>query len=436
MKIYFYAYLIVFLAFAFLSKEATAQNRIDSTVNLDVFTVPNSPAFNLLGISPSVVDRPDTPRDFAISLANTTTSGTLLPKNYAVEFLPVSFFSKNKNLYGKFTNDPAYVSNRKQKLWNTVSQTFIISGGFATDDSVKTVIPGYIKTRSGVGFRFSLVRGKIDRSFTDYKLHIDTVRLKLKILHDENQKMLEQYRNTNSVYLKFDAERAALLKEITDAKNNEALSPAEKTKIFDDVKLKLDLLNAKKTLADDHFKDSIAKNEQSILAAAAQLKKQIEQIKFRRYGWMADVAGGLVLGFRNDDFQNSVVQQYAFWFNGGYSAPKGFDFLGIARFTNAVNVVADSEGNLRNEVSYDLGGKIEFHTNDNKFSINGEVINRISPNTSALRYTFNASYQVGGNQALTFSVGKAFAGTAEYGGNLIASLNYIKAFGSKRSLVP
>jgi len=179
------------------------------------------------------------------------------------------------------------------------------------------------------------------------------------------------------------------------------------------------------------------KEEKSALVdAALALKKQIEQVKFRRYGWMLDFAGGMVLGFRNDDFQNSVVQQYAFWFNGGYACLKGFSFMGVARYSNVLNAISSSQESTMNKAFYDFGGKIEYMTNDHKFALNGEVVDRVSSGVPLLRYTFNASYQVGQNQALTFSVGKAFAGTTQYSGNLIAALNYIKTFGSKRTIVP
>lgn len=436
MKKYTYALLVSLLVVSLSAKIASGQTKIDTTVTLDVLTVPNSPAFNLLEISPGAVDKPTTPNDFAISFANASKNFSVIPKNYAIEFLPISFFPKSKTSYAKFTNDPKYVTNQSQKLWNTISQTFLLSGGFSTDDSVKTSTPDYIKTRAGFGFKFSLARGKIDTAFEDYKKSIDTIRLKLKILHDENDKMWEHYKKTNAGYLKFEGERNDLIQATIDISKNNALSADEKTNKINDIKKQLDTINAKKTVAEDIYKDSISKTEKTILDAAAVLKKQIEQIKFKRYGWLLDFAGGMAIGFRNDDFQNSVVQQYAFWFNGGYSCKKGFSFLGVARYSNAVDAIIDSEGSKKDKAFYDLGGKIEYQTDDNKFSLNGEIVDRISSDTPLLRYTFNASYQVGKNQALTFSVGKAFAGTTQYGGNLIAALNYIKTFGSNRSVVP
>jgi hypothetical protein len=437
MKKYIYAFLITILVIAITNKRVFAQKEIDTTVNLDILTVPNSPAFNLLEISPSGIDNPTTPTDFAVSLANASNNFSLIPKNYAIEFLPVSFFPKSKSSYAMFTNDPLYVKTWNEKLWNNVSQTFLLSGGFSTDDTVANTVPGYIKTRSGIGFKFSLVRGKIDRDFEDYKRSIDSVRTKLIELHAVVDKRWELYKQTDLSYLNLSSQRDTLISELIRISKDNALNENQKAEKSALVKKRFDELNTLKTFAEDEYKAKMMKEDSSELADAAQaLKKQIEQIKFKRYGWMVDFAGGMVLGFRNDDFQNSVVQNYAFWFNGGYMCRKGFSFLGVARYSNALNVLTDSQGSKMDKSFYDLGAKIEFQTNDNKFSVNGEIIDRISTGTPLIRYTFNASYQVGKNQALTFSVGKSFAGTAQYGGNLIAALNYIKAFGSKRSIVP
>ncbi len=436
MQKYIYT-LLLWLPLAFFYTEASAQSEIDTTVSLDVLTVPNSPAFNLLEISPGAVDKPTTPIDFAISFANASNNFSLIPKNYAIEFLPLSFFPKSKASYAKFTNDPRYVTRPGQKLWNTVSQTFLFSAGFSTDDSVKTTTPGFIKTRAGMGFKFSLVRGRIDTAFTDYKKSIDTVRAKLLTLHTIIDARWELYKQTDLNYLRLTSQRDTLVKELVRIAKDNSLTANEKAEKSEHIIMQIKTADSLKTMVDEQYKDKMMKEEKSALYDAAQvLKMQIEQVKFRRYGWMLDFAGGIVLGFRNDDFQNSVVQNYAFWFNGGYECLKGFSFMGVARFSNVLNAVSDLQGSNGNKAFYDFGGKIEYQTNDHKFTLNGEVVDRVSSGAPLLRYTFNASYQVGRNQALTFSVGKAFAGTAQYNGNLIAALNYIKTFGSKRSMVP
>ena len=437
MKNHIYALMFALLVIAFSNNKVIAQSEIDTTVSLDILTVPNSPAFNLLEISPAGVDKPTTPNDFAISLANASNNFSLLPRNYAIEILPISFFPKSKNSYSKFTNDTKYVKTWDQKLWNTVTQTFLISGGFTTDESVETTTPDYIRTRSGLGFKFSLTRGKIDTAFENYKNSIDAVRAQLSVLHSVIDGRWETYKQTDMSYLMFASKRDTLINELKRLPMDTTLSANEKAEKKIYFEKQLDELNRLKTIADEEFKAKLMKEESSLLVSEAQaLKKQIEQIKFKRYGWLLDFAGGMVIGLKNDDFQNSVLQQYAFWFNGGYACKKGFSFMALARYSNLKNALVDAQGITSDKVFYDFGGKIEFQTNDNKLALNGEIINRVSDGTPLVRYTFNAGYQVGKNQAITFSVGKAFSGTAQTGGNLIAALNFIKTFGSSRSLVP
>ncbi|MFZ4547944.1 MAG: hypothetical protein ACOYN4_10945 [Bacteroidales bacterium] len=437
MRRYKFALLILVLVIAFFNKNLKAQSEIDTTVNLDILTVPNSPAFNLLEISPAAVDKPTTPNDFAISIANASNNFSVLPRNYAVEFLPISFFPKSKESYAKFTNDAAYVKSWNQKLWNTVSQTFLISGGFSTDENVETTTPDFIKTRSGLGFKFSLTRGKIDTAFEEYKNSIDVIRSQLKVLHSVIDNKWETHKQTDMAYLMFASQRDTLMNVMKRVSMDSTLTLNEKAEKNNYLKKQFDELNKLKTFAEDEYKTMMLKEDSSALVYAAQaLKKQIEQIKFKRYGWLMDFAGGMVIGFRNDNFQNSVLQQYAFWFNGGYACKQGFSFMALARYSNLKNAFVDAQGVNSDKAFYDFGGKIEFQTNDNKLSLNGEIISRVSTGLPLVRYTFNAGYQVGKNQALTLSVGKAFAGTAQYGGNLIAALNFVKTFGSSRSLVP
>jgi hypothetical protein len=282
-----------------------------------------------------------------------------------------------------------------------------------------------------------LARGKIDTAFEAYKHSIDEIRSQLKVLHNVADGKWETYKQTDMVYLRLASQRDTILSEMKRVSTNNALTTNERDEKTNYLIKRLDELNILKTIAEDEYKVKLMKEDSSALFYEAQaLKKQIELIKFKRYGWLLDVAGGTVIGFRDDNFQNSVLQQYAFWFNGGYACRQGFSFMALTRFSNLKNAYIDEQGNKTDKVFYDFGGKIEFQTNDNKLAVNGEIISRLSDGSPLVRYTFNAGYQVGKNQALTLSVGKAFAGTAQYGGNLIAALNFIKTFGSNRSLVP
>ncbi|MBW4360121.1 hypothetical protein [Flavobacterium taihuense] len=56
----------------------------------------NAPGFQILDIAPNTIDKPSNPKAFAASLMSLTSSGTALPKNFALEVSPYWYF-KNKN---------------------------------------------------------------------------------------------------------------------------------------------------------------------------------------------------------------------------------------------------------------------------------------------------------------------------------------------------
>lgn len=66
-------------------------------LQLEDLQMPASPAFVLLDVAPSSIERPTTIKAFTTSLVNNITENNGIPENYAVDFAPFWFF-KHKNL--------------------------------------------------------------------------------------------------------------------------------------------------------------------------------------------------------------------------------------------------------------------------------------------------------------------------------------------------
>jgi len=66
-----------------------SQNK--DTTTISDLQVPNSPGFQLLDASPSNIERPTSPKQFALTILNATGSGSAIPKNFAMEFSPYWF---------------------------------------------------------------------------------------------------------------------------------------------------------------------------------------------------------------------------------------------------------------------------------------------------------------------------------------------------------
>jgi hypothetical protein len=65
-----------------------AQSQPKPPFDLD-FTAPDVPAFAILGVSPTQIERPTTPKALGLSLLSTTTDSTnLIPKDYSVVVAP------------------------------------------------------------------------------------------------------------------------------------------------------------------------------------------------------------------------------------------------------------------------------------------------------------------------------------------------------------
>ena len=155
-----------------------------------------------------------------------------------------------------------------------------------------------------------------------------------------------------------------------------------------------------------------------------------------------DFATGVVVDFPDNRFNYSLVSKAGAWLTGGYEG--GNDkpsFLGIVRYLYQPDkIFADDGGVLKtNNIStFDAGARLLIKGAGGKFIGSAEGIyrsvlkkNTVDPNW---RFILNVEYDVGFNQKLTFAFGKNFDGAVSKKGNLIAALNFIKAFGGQKKL--
>ena len=131
----------------------------EGVATIDELRVPASPAFVLMGVSPSSVERPSTPRAFAFSLISATeASDTSYPTDWAVEFAPYWWKARpyetfEDYYYGRKQDGSGA---RKKGIGTSVLQTFAVS--LATVDFED--LTGVKGTRGGFGVRFMLLEGK------------------------------------------------------------------------------------------------------------------------------------------------------------------------------------------------------------------------------------------------------------------------------------
>src|SRR5882724_2241992 len=63
---------------------------------------PTTPAFVLIGTSPTVVERPTTPQDVALTVYNAVRTAGGLPRDFALEVAPYWLFSHPKLTYADY----------------------------------------------------------------------------------------------------------------------------------------------------------------------------------------------------------------------------------------------------------------------------------------------------------------------------------------------
>jgi hypothetical protein len=151
------------LAAALLGSTCEVRAQTDTTaVQLEKLKTPASPAFVLLGVSPTAVERPTTPRGFAFSLVSAALeSDDLVPENYAAEFAPYWLGSQRLLTFEQY-----YRPGLLQALQQTFSVSFATNTVVANDDSLPAV---------GAGFRVAPFVGGPSRRLDSLVTRLDTV---------------------------------------------------------------------------------------------------------------------------------------------------------------------------------------------------------------------------------------------------------------------
>jgi hypothetical protein len=111
-----------FIGLFVIVNTVVAQNKISNTVQLKELEVPNSPAFIITEITPSLIQTPSTPKEFVLGVAQSfQQSETGFPENYSLEFVPYWWFRPtgrsiyslvglNRNAAGSIENENPFSS--------------------------------------------------------------------------------------------------------------------------------------------------------------------------------------------------------------------------------------------------------------------------------------------------------------------------------------
>ena len=244
----------------------------DEFPTVDDLRVPASPAFILLDVSPTSVERPNTPRAFALGLLSATERGdSTFPQDLAMEIAPYWWKSHPDLTFRSYYG----LGGQKKTLGSTIVQTLAIS--LATTDLQETT--GVEGTRSGLGVRFMFLQG---RPAPDLEVKVE-----------------EAVKNLKKLQLK-------LLEEC----------------VPDDPE------------APDSEPDPVctAEHESKLKPAAKAVTKEVDAMNKERVGWMVEFASALTADFPDNDGSQADVNRVGAWLTASYNGkPRSLTFVGVAR---------------------------------------------------------------------------------------------------------
>ncbi len=117
--------------------------------SFNALRTPTSPAFTLLGIAPSSVERPNSPSSLALSLLSRTDSFSDLPKDFALEFSPYWLVSHRRL---------TWQSDNRRTVPESLARTLTVSGATAQTGTAAAPV-----TSLAVGARVAVLSGTLSK---------------------------------------------------------------------------------------------------------------------------------------------------------------------------------------------------------------------------------------------------------------------------------
>ena len=379
-----------FVLLSAASLEVSAQTGGDQTsgpLSLNLLTAPSSPAFVLLGVEPTSVERPGSITDVAVSLRSATDDFSVLPESYALSVAPWWLTSAADRLTYE-----QYRSGRDALL-----RTATISLGTAT---VTDAASGESTTSLGLGLRVALVQGEIDEDsayvagLASLRRALDSLTARLAVLHVA---LITSDPVLTELNEQFDATQDA----------------ADRARIQNLIEVRTQALTES---ADAELRRKYVDEIEEVRLRTAALPE-------RRSGFNLDLAVGSVIDFLGGEFDRGDLRSLGTWLTGSLEYPWGAA-LGVARmqWEPALDVT-----------NFDLGGRLILDHTDG-LSLSAEGLARLFPNVdnreTEWRVAVLADYSIASNRLLSFSFGRDFDGRRSE--NLILGLNLALGFGATR----
>ncbi len=384
-----------------------------------------SPAYMILGVSPTEMERPTTPKEFIAGIQAASVNGRLAP-NFTMEFTPYELLSSErkdpyKEKAKKYLMDDGYGMNLVRSLAISV----------ATSES-DTVVLGRLGsgTSASLGVKVLLCHGRMNkstkealqqltRSFKQYTVIRNTVSMLRNMGPDETVTMPELDKLLED-RLTFHRDSVSGNNGLTRQERDEALTELEA------------LVAHAKDLLENALRDRGGMPRDEAIGILNRLASQPgdavdsnlaianKRFAFVREGDVLEANAAFMGHFVQNSWDSIQAAKYAIWLTPSYRlnlAKKKFDdvmlldFIGLVRYTGN-NMMVDTASYL------DMGAKLQFTFN--KLTMSAEYVGRILPeykNASGDIYytdriTGSLEYVVNNLITLRASFGRTFDGNS------------------------
>jgi hypothetical protein len=262
-----------------------AQN-VNDLPSLNSIRTPNSPAFSILGVQPTSVERPNTPADIAVALDNATEGFKKFPQNFSLEFAPYWMTKKPQSV--------TWQADTVRTVEQSLFRTFSVSAATITKEQNDKELRGL-----SYGFRTLLLSGKTSSS-------------SIKRIREIEKELDTLARHYSELAL---AEEAALRNELRKRLKEDSTQEAKNNT--------LKWFNGERTRINNEKTKRI--NEE-----AANAEGEKEEFAPQREGFIVELA--FAGAYRNDTIHTSSLRKggYAFWLTPSY-VKDDYSLVGVYR---------------------------------------------------------------------------------------------------------
>ncbi|MCB9464264.1 MAG: hypothetical protein H6682_11295 [Candidatus Eisenbacteria bacterium] len=403
----------------------------DLRVTFEELRAPSSPAFILLGATPTQVDRPQDLSDLAISLSSASQDLSLIPKAYSVEFAPYWLASRPKVHF----SDWAGGARGGQFFQDMTISLATITKSVPDTTSTETI--------AGLGIRTSLLRAPVTQEFQNavhsdlsvLRSHAISINSELRAARERLQdhvlagirRAYEHAQGEPTSESLFN-ELSRIMAKVGDQASDEMLAAWDRyagafTSGADPMTQIAPALDELVALADQatpelEYEEASVDSLLSVLAVGGDLR--VDGVPPRR-GMQIDIAGAVSWKFQDQVAKVGELEAAAGWLSIAYQA-EPVELAAVTRVT----------GTKDGRPAYDIGISVA-PGNWHKIAPSLEgIVRSQSGSAPDYRYTLILESAMKGGKNVVFSLGRDFE--PDLKGSLIATLQFVVGLGQERVL--